>query len=92
MYIFFDASCSYIRCMFGVFYFFVYECKLALGEWPVRWPDARYVCLVQIKVITVSMFLLTMKSVIMDIVVDNVPPKFGMLMSRSWIKILGGTL
>jgi hypothetical protein len=28
----------------------------------------------------------------MDIVVGDVPPKFGMLLSRSWIKILGGTL
>src|SRR3984957_9360525 len=33
-----------------------------------------------------------MKSMIMDIVVADVPPKFGMLLSRSWIKILGGTL
>jgi hypothetical protein len=33
-----------------------------------------------------------MKSVVMDIVVDDVPPKFGMLLSRSWIKKLGGTL
>jgi hypothetical protein len=33
-----------------------------------------------------------MKSVVMDIVVVDVPPKFGMLLSRSWIKILGGTL
>jgi ribonuclease HI len=32
-----------------------------------------------------------MKSVVMDIIVDDVPPKFGMLLSRSWIKILGGT-
>jgi len=28
----------------------------------------------------------------MDSVVDDVPPKFGMLLSRSWIKRLGGTL
>src|SRR3984957_20615430 len=33
-----------------------------------------------------------MKSMIMDIVVADVPPKFGMLLSRSWIKRLGGTL
>jgi hypothetical protein len=33
-----------------------------------------------------------MKSVVMDIVVADVPPKFGMLLSRSWIKRLGGTL
>jgi hypothetical protein len=33
-----------------------------------------------------------MKIILMDIVVIDVPPKFGMLSSRSWIKILGGTL
>jgi hypothetical protein len=33
-----------------------------------------------------------MKSIVMDIVVADVPPKFGMLLSRSWIKRLGGTL
>jgi len=33
-----------------------------------------------------------MKSVVMDIVVVDVPPKFGILLSRSWIKILGRTL
>jgi ribonuclease HI len=33
-----------------------------------------------------------MKSILMDIVVADVPPKFGMLLSRSWIKRLGGTL
>jgi ribonuclease HI len=33
-----------------------------------------------------------MKSVVMDIVVDDLPPKFGMILSRSSIKILGGTL
>jgi hypothetical protein len=33
-----------------------------------------------------------MKSILMDIMVADVPPKFGMLLSRYWIKILGGTL
>jgi ribonuclease HI len=33
-----------------------------------------------------------MKSMVMDIVVADVPPKFGMLLSRYWIKKLGGTL
>jgi hypothetical protein len=55
--------------------------------------DSRKVkCLGVIKDLVVSLFQLPMKSVIMDIVVDDVPPKFGMLLSRSWIKILGGTL
>jgi ribonuclease HI len=40
----------------------------------------------------VTLFQLPMKSVVMDIVVVDVPPKFGMLLSRSWIKRLGGTL
>lgn len=33
-----------------------------------------------------------MKSMIMDIVVADVPPNFGMLLSRCWIKRLGGSL
>jgi hypothetical protein len=32
-----------------------------------------------------------MRSMVMDIVVADVPPKFGMLLSRAWIKRLGGT-
>jgi hypothetical protein len=40
----------------------------------------------------VSLFQLPMKSMVMDIVVADVPPKFIMLLSRSWIKRLGGTL
>jgi ribonuclease HI len=55
--------------------------------------DSRKVkCLGVIKDLVVSLFQLPMKSVIMDIVVADVPPKFGMLLSRSWIKRLGGTL
>jgi hypothetical protein len=49
-------------------------------------------CLGVIKDLDVSLFQFPMKSVVMDIVVVDVPPKFGMLLSRSWIKILGGTL
>ena len=55
--------------------------------------DSRKVqCLGVIKYLVVTLFQLPMKSVVMDIVVADVPPKFGMLLSRSWIKILGGTL
>jgi ribonuclease HI len=55
--------------------------------------DSRRVqCLGVIKDLVVTLFQLPMKSVVMDIVVADVPPKFGMLLSRSWIKILGGTL
>jgi hypothetical protein len=49
-------------------------------------------CLGVIKDLVLTLFQLPMKSVVMDIVVVDVPPKFGMLLSRSWIKILGGTL
>jgi hypothetical protein len=55
--------------------------------------DSRKVqCLGVIKVMVVTLFQLPMKSVVMDIVVVDVPPKFGMLFSRYWINILGGTL
>jgi hypothetical protein len=55
--------------------------------------DSRRVqCLGVIKDLVVSLFQLPMKSMIMDIVVADVPPKFGMLLSRSWIKRLGGML
>jgi hypothetical protein len=55
--------------------------------------DSRRVqCLGVIKDLVVSLFQLPMKSVVMDIVVADIPLKFGMLLSRSWIKKLGGTL
>jgi ribonuclease HI len=55
--------------------------------------DSRRVkCLGVIKYLVVTLFQLPMKSVVMDIVVADVPPKFGMLLSRYWIKRLGGTL
>jgi hypothetical protein len=49
-------------------------------------------CLGVTKYLVVTLFQLPMKSVFMDIVVVDAPPKFGMLLSRSWIKILGETL
>jgi hypothetical protein len=52
----------------------------------------RVQCLGVIKYLVVSLFQQPMKSVVMDIVVADVHPKFGMLFSRSWIKKLGGTL
>jgi hypothetical protein len=55
--------------------------------------DSRKVkCLGVIKYLAVTLFQFPMKSVVMDIVVADVPPKFGMLLSRSCIKRLGGTL
>jgi hypothetical protein len=55
--------------------------------------DSRRVqCLGVIKDLVVTLFQLPMNSVFMDNVVADVPPKFGMILSRSWIKSLGGTL
>jgi ribonuclease HI len=55
--------------------------------------DSRKVkCLLVIKYLVVTLFQMPMKSVVMDIMVVDVPPKFGMLLSRYWIKILGGNL
>jgi hypothetical protein len=55
--------------------------------------DSRRVqCHGVIKDLVVNLFQLPMKSVVMDIVVVDVPPKFGKLFSRYWIKRLGGML
>eukprot|EP00253_Pinus_taeda_P030356 PITA_30356 len=55
--------------------------------------DSRKVkCLGLIKDLAITLAQLPMKSMMMDIVVANVPPKFDMLLSRGWIKRLGGTL
>lgn len=55
--------------------------------------DSRKVkCLGLIKDLAITLTQLPMKSMMMDIVVADVPPKFGMLLSRGWIKRLGGTL
>ena len=40
----------------------------------------------------VNLTQLPMKSVIKDVVVADIAPKFGMLLSRSWAKKVGGTL
>jgi hypothetical protein len=45
-----------------------------------------------IKDLAISLFQLPMKSVVMDIVVVDIPSNFEMLLSRSWIKRLGGNL
>jgi len=55
--------------------------------------DSRKVkCLGLIKDLTITLSQLPMKSMMMDIVVVDVPLKFGMLLSRGWIKRLGGSL
>ena len=45
-----------------------------------------------IKDLVINLSQLPSKSIVMDIVVANIPPKFGLLLSRSWSKRLGGTL
>ena len=40
----------------------------------------------------VSLAQLPMKSVIMDVVVADITPKFGLLLSRYWAKKVGETL
>ena len=45
-----------------------------------------------IKDLVISLSQLPSKSVVMDIVVADIPPKFGLILSRSWSKRLGGTL
>ena len=54
--------------------------------------DSREVkCLGLIKDLVVSLHQIPEKSLVMDMVVANVPPKFGMFLSRSWEAKLKGT-
>ena len=55
--------------------------------------DSRKVkCLGLIKDLAITLSQLPMKSMMIDIVVADVPPKFGMFLSKGWMKWLGGTL
>jgi hypothetical protein len=55
--------------------------------------DSRKVkCLGMIKDLAVTLTQASMKTMVMDIVVADIPPKFRCLLSRSWMKRLGGTL
>lgn len=49
-------------------------------------------CLGLIKYLVVSPHQIPEKNLVMDVVMANVPPKFGMLLSRSWVAKLQGTL
>jgi hypothetical protein len=49
-------------------------------------------CLGLIKDLVISLAHLPMKSVVMDIVVAGIPPKFGILLSRTWAKKYGISL
>ena len=55
--------------------------------------DSRKVkCLDLIKDLIVNLSQLLSKTIVMYIVVADIPPKFGLLLSRSWSKRLGGSL
>jgi predicted aspartyl protease len=55
--------------------------------------DSRKVkCIGLIKDLAVTLTQASMKTMVMDVVVVDIPPKFGCLLSRSWMKKLGGTL
>ena len=49
-------------------------------------------CLGLIKAMVVTLAQIPAKSIVMDVVVADIPPKFGMLLSRYWISKLKGNL
>jgi ribonuclease HI len=49
-------------------------------------------CIGMIKELAVTLTQASMKTMVMDIVVADIPPKFRCLLSRSWMKRLSGTL
>jgi hypothetical protein len=54
--------------------------------------DSRKVrCLSLIKYLVINLSQLPMRSMVMDVVVADIPPKFGLLLLCSWSKRLGGT-
>jgi hypothetical protein len=55
--------------------------------------DSRRVkCMVMIKYLVVTLAQVPIKSVLMDVVIVDIPPKYGLLLSRSWGAKLGGSL
>jgi hypothetical protein len=55
--------------------------------------DSRKVkCLGMIKYLVVNLAQIPVKSILMDVVIVDVPAKYGMLLSRSWGAKLGGSL
>jgi hypothetical protein len=55
--------------------------------------DSRMVkCMGMIKDPVVTLVQVPVKSILMDVVIANIPPKYGMLLSRSWGAKLGGSL
>ena len=54
--------------------------------------SSRVRCIGLIKDLVVSLDQIPMKNVLLDVVVADIPPGFGMLLSRSWVAKLKGTL
>ena len=54
--------------------------------------SSRVRCLGLIKDLCVNLAQILAKSLVMDIVVADIPPKYGMLLSRSWGAKLQGTM
>jgi hypothetical protein len=52
----------------------------------------KFRCLGLIKDLVINLAQFPMRNMVMDVVVTDIPPKFGLLLSRSWRKRLGGTL
>jgi hypothetical protein len=49
-------------------------------------------CIGMIKDLVLNLAQVPSKNVLMDVVVTDIPPKYGMLLSRSWGSKLGGSL
>ena len=54
--------------------------------------SGRFHCIVLIKYLVVSLDQIPAKNILMDVVVDGIPPRFRILLSRSWGAKLQGTL
>jgi hypothetical protein len=52
----------------------------------------KFICLGLIKYLVINLAQLPMRNMVMDVVVADIPPKFGLLLSPSWRKRIGGTL
>lgn len=61
-------------------------------KYPYSFDSRKFRCLGPIKDLVVSLDQMSENSIVMDVVVANVPIKFGMLLSRSWATKLKGTV
>jgi hypothetical protein len=52
----------------------------------------RVKCMVMIKDLVLTLARVPVKSVLMDVVIVDIPPKYGLLLSRSWGAKIGGSL